>query len=81
VTSPPPLPRRDDDKPPDWWTPYTAEFPRWRAWRGVRQYWARLPGTMLVCHADDPADLADQVRAAYADTLRPLRARDYHHRP
>jgi hypothetical protein len=64
------LPRRDDDTPPDWWAPHTAEFPRCRAWRGVRQYWARLPGTMRVYHADDSADLASQIRAAETGTPR-----------
>jgi hypothetical protein len=67
VTSQPRLPRRGDDCPPDWWLPYKAEFPRWRAWRGVRRFWVRLPGTMRVYQADDPAGLAGQIRAADAD--------------
>jgi hypothetical protein len=58
VTGPARLPRRDDDVPPEWWAPYKAEFPRWRAWRGTRQLWVRLPGTMRVYHADDPAGLS-----------------------
>jgi hypothetical protein len=64
VTGPSPLPRRDAYTPPDWWQPYTAEFPRWRAWERTRQFWARLPGTMRVHHAVDPADLARQIRTA-----------------
>jgi hypothetical protein len=68
VTSPPPLPRREDYKPPDWWVPYRTEFPRWRAWPGMHQFWARLPGTMRVYHADDAAGLASQIRAATAGT-------------
>jgi hypothetical protein len=64
VTGPTRLPRRGDDTPPHWWAPYKAEFPRWRAWRGAHQFWVRLPGTMLVYHADDPAGLASQIRAA-----------------
>jgi hypothetical protein len=64
VTGPPSLPRRDAYTPPDWWAPYTVEFPCWRAWQGTRQFWARLPGTMSVHHANDPATLARQIRAA-----------------
>jgi hypothetical protein len=66
MTVPPLLPRRDAYTPPEWWQPYTAEFPRWRAWYGASQYWARLPGTMRVCHANRPAALASQIRAADA---------------
>jgi hypothetical protein len=69
VTSTPPLPRRDAYTPPDWWQPYTAQFPRWRAWQGSSQFWARLPGTMRVCHANDPAELADHVRIADTNTF------------
>ncbi len=64
MTGSPPLPRRDAYTPPDWWAPYRAEFPRWRAWQCTRQFCARLPGTMRVHHADDPAALASQIRAA-----------------
>jgi hypothetical protein len=64
VAYPPSLPRRDAYTPPDWWVPYAAEFPHWRAWQRARQFWARLPGTMSVHHADDPAALARQIRAA-----------------
>ncbi len=67
MTSAPQLPRRGDDTPPDWWAPYKAEFPRWRAWRGMHQFWVRLPGTMRAYHADDPAGLAGQIRAADTD--------------
>jgi hypothetical protein len=42
VTVLPPLPRRDGYTPPDWWQPHIAEFPRWRAWHGASQFWARL---------------------------------------
>jgi len=70
VTSLAQLPRRENDTPPDWWARYKAEFPRWRAWRGTRQFCVRLPGTMRVCHADDPAHLW-QTRAADTDTMRP----------
>jgi hypothetical protein len=56
--------------PPLWWASYTAEFPQWRAWRGDCQFWARLPGTMRVHHADNPADLARQVRAGPTGTDR-----------
>ena len=42
--------------PPDWWEPYVAESPRWRAWHGASQFRARLPGTMRVCDADNPKD-------------------------
>jgi hypothetical protein len=64
------LPRRGDDTPPQWWVPYQAEFPRWRAWRGMRHFWVRLPGTMRVYQADDPEGLAGQIRAsAYDDAL------------
>jgi hypothetical protein len=49
---------------PDWWAPYAAEFPHWRAWQRTREFWARLPGTMSVHHAEDPATLARQIRAA-----------------
>jgi hypothetical protein len=74
MTSPAQLPRRDDDMPPDWWAPFKAEFPRWRAWRGTRQFWVRLPGTMRVYQADDPAGLASQIRASDTGTPRyPLR--------
>jgi hypothetical protein len=62
----PPLPRRNAYTPPSWWQPYTAEFPGWRAWQSASHLWARLPGTMRVCHADEPADLARQIRATYA---------------
>jgi hypothetical protein len=62
------LPHRDDDTPPYWWQPYKAEFPRWRAWRGIHQFWVRLPGTMRVYHANNPADLASQIREAVTDT-------------
>jgi hypothetical protein len=58
------LPRRDAYSPPDWWTPYAAEFPRWRAWERNRLFWARLPGTMRVHHAEDPAALARQICTA-----------------
>jgi len=71
VTSLPQLPRREDDTPPDWSAPYKAEFPRWRGWRGTRQFCVRLPGRMRGCHADDPADLASQIRPADTDTMRP----------
>jgi anti-sigma regulatory factor (Ser/Thr protein kinase) len=64
MSSPPQLPRRRDGASPDWWLPYVAEFPRWRAWLGARQFWARLPGTMRVHNADNPADLAGLIRAA-----------------
>jgi hypothetical protein len=64
LTGPPPLPRRDTYTSPDWWSPYTAEFPYWRAWAHGRMFWARLPGTMRVYHADDPARLARQIRTA-----------------
>jgi hypothetical protein len=70
VTSPLPLPRRDAYTPPGWWLPYTAEFPHWCAWQGASQFWARLPGTMRVYHADDPAGLASQIRID--DAERPL---------
>jgi hypothetical protein len=67
----PPLPRRDDDTPPDWWAPFKSEFPAWRAWRGLNhQCWVRLPGTLRVYHADDPAGLAEQLRAAHVDAAR-----------
>jgi hypothetical protein len=67
----PPLPRRDDDTPPDWWAPYKTEFPQWRAWSGLNhQCWVRLPGTLRVYHADDPAGLAGQLRAAHVDAAR-----------
>jgi hypothetical protein len=39
-----------------------AEFPRWRAWHGASQFWARLPGTMRVCHSDNAESLAEQLR-------------------
>jgi hypothetical protein len=58
------LPRRDAYTPPEWWVPYTAEFPDWRAWQRSRLFLARLPGTMRVHHADDPAGLARLVRTA-----------------
>jgi hypothetical protein len=61
---PPQLPRRRDGASPEWWLPYVAEFPRWRAWLGGRQFWARLPGTMRVHNAGNPADLAGLIRAA-----------------
>jgi len=61
------LPRRGDDRAPQWWEQYKAEFPRWRAWRGTRHFWVRLPGTMRVYHADDPAGLAAQIRASADD--------------
>jgi hypothetical protein len=64
VTARPPLPRRDVYTPPDWWQPYAAEFPQWRAWQAASQFWARLPGTMRVCHADDAEGLAGQLRMA-----------------
>jgi anti-sigma regulatory factor (Ser/Thr protein kinase) len=64
MASPPQLPRRHDGAPPDWWLPFMAEFPRWRAWLGARRFWARLPGTMRVHNADNPADLAGLIRAA-----------------
>jgi hypothetical protein len=34
----------------------------------MHQFWARLPGTMRVYHADDAAGLASQIRAATAGT-------------
>jgi hypothetical protein len=70
MSAPPPLPRRGTYTPPDWWQPYTAEFPHWHAWQDASQYWARLPGTMRVCHGGDPADLASQVRTADGSTPR-----------
>jgi hypothetical protein len=73
VTDPQPLPRREDDTPPPWWAPYKAEFPSWRAWPGVHRLWVRLPGTMRVYNADDPAGLASQIRAATAGTTPPPR--------
>jgi hypothetical protein len=76
MTEPPQLPRRGDDTPPDWWEPYKAEFLRWRAWRGMHQFWARLPGTMRACHADDPAGLASQIRAATASAPRPAHGQE-----
>jgi hypothetical protein len=79
VTGPARLPRRDDDMPPDWWAPYKAEFPRWRAWCGTCQFWARLPGTMRVYHADDPAGLASQIRAADTDALPVRQVSQYRH--
>jgi hypothetical protein len=69
VTTPPPLPRRDAYTPPDWWQPYAAQFPGWRAWQGACKFWARLPGTMRVCHADDVEGLADCIRTAAASTV------------
>jgi hypothetical protein len=74
VTAPMPLPRRDAYTSPDWWHPYEAEFPRWRAWHGASMFWARQPGTMRVCHAEAPADLASQIRTA--DTDQAGRARE-----
>jgi hypothetical protein len=41
-----------------------AEFPRWRAWQGASQFYARLPGTMRVCHSDNAESLAGQIRTA-----------------
>jgi hypothetical protein len=70
MSAPPPLPRRGTYAPPDWWQPYIAEFPHWHAWQDAPLYWARLPGTMRVCHAGDPADLASQVRTADGSTSR-----------
>jgi hypothetical protein len=64
VTGTPPLPRRDAYTPPEWWQPYMAEFPSWRAWQGASQFWARLPGTMRVCHSDAAESLPRQIRAA-----------------
>jgi hypothetical protein len=64
------LPHRGDDTPPQWWAPYKSKFPRWRAWRGARHFWARLPGTMRVYHADDPAGLAAQIRASATDDVQ-----------
>jgi hypothetical protein len=69
VSTTSPLPRRDAYTPPDWWQPYAAQFPRWRAWHAASQFWARLPGTMRVCHADDPSILANQIRTADASAL------------
>jgi hypothetical protein len=57
----PGLPRRRDDTPPDWWQPYKAEFPAWRAWHGQR-FSVRLPGTITVCTAGSPEELATQLR-------------------
>lgn len=68
MTGTQPLPRRDAYTPPDWWQPYTTEFPRWRAWQGASQLWARLPGTMRVCHDDNAESLAGQIRTAEAST-------------
>lgn len=68
ATGQPSLPRRDAYSPPDWWTPYAAKFPHWRAWQRSHLFWARLPGMMRVHHADDPAGLARQIRTA--DTPR-----------
>jgi hypothetical protein len=70
VTCLPPLPRRDAYTPPDWWAPYTTEFPHWRAWERSCMLWARLPGTMRVHHAKDPAALARQIRTAHAHKER-----------
>jgi hypothetical protein len=81
VSAPPPLPRRDAYTPPDWWQPYSAEFPLWRAWHGASRFWARLPGTMRVCHADDPANLASQVRTLDASRPRIWPVRDGSSRP
>lgn len=64
MSGPSSLPHRDAYTPPDWWEPYTAEFPHWRAWQHSRLFWARLPGTMRVHNAGDPADLARQIRTA-----------------
>lgn len=72
----PQLPRRNDYTPPAWWLSYTAEFPQWRAWEGVQQFWARLPGTMRVCQADDPAELASRIRAATSATQQIARTPD-----
>jgi hypothetical protein len=41
-----------------------AEFPRWPAWQGASQFYARLPGTMRVCHSDNAESLARQIRTA-----------------
>lgn len=62
MTGMPSLPRRDAYTPPDWWAPYTADFPQWHAWRRSLPFWARRPGTMRVHHAGDPAALAHQIR-------------------
>jgi hypothetical protein len=64
VSEPPLLPRRRDDIRPGWREPDKPEFPRWRAWYDRRQFWALLPGTTRVCHADEPARLANQIRAS-----------------
>ena len=69
MTAPTPLPRRDAYTSPPWWQSYIAEFPRWHAWHNSCQFWARLPGTMLVCHADDPAELARKIRTAEPKSL------------
>jgi hypothetical protein len=56
----------DDDDVPEWWQPYTAEFPRWHAWRGVTGlYYARLLNSSppLSCSAADAAALAGHVRS------------------
>jgi hypothetical protein len=65
-----PLPQRHDPVIPDWWKPYAAEFPKWVAWLGMREHWVRLPGTLRSYHAADPADLAEQIRAANVDANR-----------
>jgi hypothetical protein len=44
--------------------PYSTDFPYWRAWRGQHRFWARLPGTTRVFHADNAAELASQIRSA-----------------
>jgi hypothetical protein len=71
VTAPPPLPRRDAYAPPAWWQPYATEFSHWRVWQGASQFWARLPGTMRVCHADDADGLADRIRTAAGEHPAP----------
>lgn len=75
TSPPPPEPSRDRGQDvPGWWAPYAAEFPSWRAWRGVGEtcYYARLPGSSppLVVRASDPANLAERMRDRREGTER-----------
>jgi hypothetical protein len=58
--SPPP-----QEEVPDWWRPYTAEFPHWHVWCGVSGLlYARRPlsSPPVVVRATDVEDLRDQIK-------------------
>lgn len=59
----------DEPEVPDWWQPYTGEFPGWQAWRAANGLlYARKTGAVpeVMVRGEDAMDLRDEIIRAEA---------------